>query len=208
MSDDLRAQRSRPTKKPLLGELLKHNGLVSEHQLEEALRRQQGSFKLLGEILIEMGAITRSQLSQMLETQHRLLGTGPQEAKRVLIIEDDIELARALRDGLRLADYRAQIALNGAEAMALLLSSETRPPHLILLDLGLPRFSGLEVLRTLRKNEATADLPVIVLTGHTDPEEEEQARQLGVREYLRKPTALNDILSLVASTLGEETPPA
>ncbi|UCH35108.1 MAG: hypothetical protein JSV65_01780 [Armatimonadota bacterium] len=61
-----------PRSRPLLGELMVEHGLVTPEQVEEALRRQRGSFKYIGEILIEMGAITRRDLQRMLELQHTL----------------------------------------------------------------------------------------------------------------------------------------
>ena len=62
------AQKSRP----LLGELMVESGLITQAQLQEALNRQQSTFKYVGEILVDMGAISRRDLTRMLELQHKL----------------------------------------------------------------------------------------------------------------------------------------
>ncbi len=68
-------QRSRP----LLGELMIENGLITRDQLEDALRRQQHTFRYVGEILVEMGALSRRDLMRMLELQHQLSRDSEQE---------------------------------------------------------------------------------------------------------------------------------
>jgi type IV pilus assembly protein PilB len=68
-----------PQSRPLLGELMVEHGLVTQEQVEEALRRQRSSLKYIGEILIEMGAVSRRDVMRMLELQHMLAREAEQE---------------------------------------------------------------------------------------------------------------------------------
>ncbi len=120
--------------------------------------------------------------------------------RRVLVVEDDVEVVRLLEELLVEQGYEVLKARNGVEAMAAVAA---RPPELadvILLDLGLPLESGVSVLRFLR-DVMQSGLPVIVLTGRADPEEETAVRKLGVSEYLRKPVSPERVLAAVARAL-------
>ena len=114
-----------------------------------------------------------------------------QTAAEILYVEDnpsDVELAlRALRkSGI---DNRVQHARDGVEALEFLHGADApRPvPQLILLDLKLPRISGLEVLRRVRADERTRLIPVVILTSSGEPRDVEEAYRLGVNSYAAKP---------------------
>ena len=79
----------------------------------------------------------------------------------ILIIEDERDLAELIAFNLEKEGYRTAIALDGPEGLE---SANRMPPDLVLLDLMLPGMLGTEVCKTLKKNEATSRIPVIMLT--------------------------------------------
>jgi DNA-binding response OmpR family regulator len=127
--------------------------------------------------------------------------SGGSARRRVLVVEDSEELMQFLEDLLALNSYEVVSARNGVEAMVALTAPESETPHAVLLDLGLPLESGVSVLTFLR-NVMQSGLPVIVLTGRQDPDDEAAVRQLGISTYLRKPASPEQILAAVARALA------
>jgi len=121
--------------------------------------------------------------------------------RRVLVVEDSEELVHFLAELLAVNSYEVVSARNGVEAMVALTAPESEAPHVVLLDLGLPLESGVSVLTFLR-NVMQSGLPVIVLTGRRDPDEEAAVRQLGVSSYLRKPASPEQVLAAIARALA------
>ena len=120
---------------------------------------------------------------------------------RVLVVEDSDELVHFLTELLTVNSYDVISARNGVEAMVALTAPDSEAPHVVLLDLGLPLESGVSVLTFLR-NVMQSGLPVIVLTGRRDPDDEADVRELGVSSYLRKPASPEQILAAVARALA------
>jgi two-component system response regulator len=123
--------------------------------------------------------------------------------KTILLVEDnpdDVELTeRALKQNKLL--NRVIVARDGAEAVTLLFGTETTPPiplpEVILLDLNLPRLSGLEVLRRIRANERTRLLPVVVLTTSDEDRDKVESYSLGANSYITKPVEFEQFSSAV-----------
>jgi len=103
--------------------------------------------------------------------------------KRILLVEDDRFLRRACEVGLRQRGFAVSSAVDGEEALRA-LSGEA--PDLVLLDLLMPKVTGLEVLRTLRADERTRDLPVLVLSNSSREQDVAEIQQLGVSGYYVK----------------------
>jgi two-component system response regulator len=106
----------------------------------------------------------------------------------ILVVDDnpqDLELTlRALRKaGL---DQRVMVARDGAEVLEMILRQSCRP-HLVLLDLKLPKYDGIEVLQRLKADPATAMIPVVVLTSSKEKRDIVEAYRLGVNSYIVKP---------------------
>ena len=70
-------------------------------------------------------------------------------------------------------------------------------PSVILLDLNLPKISGLDVLRSIRDNAETSKIPVIILTSSTDDRDISESYKLGVHEYIRKPTSFAEFIQII-----------
>ena|SRR5579883_394681 len=115
---------------------------------------------------------------------------------RILVIEDEVALSRALRRGLTTQGYDVNIARSGEEALDLL---EQYRPHLLLLDLGLPQMSGLEVCKRVR--ELSAILPIIVLSVRNKERDKVLALDLGADDYVAKPFGMDEVLARVRVAL-------
>jgi DNA-binding response OmpR family regulator len=109
----------------------------------------------------------------------------------VLVVDDDASIHKVLRLNLELEGYTVVSAFNGEEALECLASSR---PDLVLLDVMMPVLDGLEVLRRIRENDATADLPVILLTARSTEEDMWEGWQRGVDYYLTKPFDIEELL--------------
>jgi CheY-like chemotaxis protein/DNA-binding XRE family transcriptional regulator len=115
-------------------------------------------------------------------------GPGEMPVAQILLVEDDprdIELTLAAFTEAKLANP-IRIARDGGEALDLVAAQETLP-DIILLDLQLPKVSGLEVLRRLKSQTRTRAIPVVVLTASRRSEDFRAARQLGADSYIVKP---------------------
>ena len=114
--------------------------------------------------------------------------------KRVLLVEDDKFLRRACEAGLKQRGFTVRTAADGDEALTLAMS---QPFDIVLLDLMMPKKPGIEVLVALKANEATARVPVLILSNSSRDEDKKKAVDLGADGYYVKAN-----LSLQA--LGDE----
>ena len=192
----------------LLGQLLVASGAISEEDLAEALRYQPATGKPLGQLLVDMGALAPRQLERALRVQSRLRGGPPSAGGLILVVDDDPEIGALLGEILTGAGYRVGIAADAEEALAVLMAVDGDRPALIVLDMGLPRQDGLELLTTLRGSASGQRVPVIVLTGRPELQSEIEARGLWVSRVLGKPVLARRLLSEVETTLGEARPVA
>ena len=103
--------------------------------------------------------------------------------KKVLFVEDESALQKALTDILTQAGYKVVSALDGEIGLRL---AKSEKPDLILLDIILPRLNGFEVLKKLKENPELKEIPVIVLTNLEKMEDVEKAIELGAKTYLVK----------------------
>jgi two-component system, OmpR family, response regulator len=115
---------------------------------------------------------------------------------RILIAEDDAALAEALQFSLTQAGYAVDRVANGAAADEALKDNVF---GLLILDLGLPKLDGFEVLRRLRRRNTA--LPVLILSGREQPEEIVTGLDLGADDYLVKPFSLNELRARVRALL-------
>lgn len=130
--------------------------------------------------------------------------------KTILLVEDNPDdealTLRALKKNN--IGNAVVVARDGAQALDYLFATgehENRDvnerPAVVLLDLNLPKISGLEVLRKIRENVATRLLPVVLLTSSTEEEDRIQGYSLGANSYVRKPVDFNDFVN-AAGQLG------
>jgi len=121
----------------------------------------------------------------------------------ILLVDDDLLLRRSLAFNLEQAGYRVSTAANAEDALAL---AERDPPHLVLLDIGLPGMDGLEALRRFR---ARMDVPVIFLTARRRELEQALGLELGADDYVTKPFDRDVLLARIKAVLRRvQRPPA
>ncbi len=112
----------------------------------------------------------------------------PPGSERVLLVDDEAAILELLGTVLGNAGYRVQTAMDGAEAIEILLSGASIPPDAIVLDLNMPRMSGLDVLRIAASN--LPEVPVLVTSGNLTPVAVAEIEKLGYGEPLTKPFEL------------------
>ena len=115
---------------------------------------------------------------------------------RILVVEDDKKVARALREGLQAEHYDVRVASTGEEGF-FLVNHEVF--DLVLLDLMLPRRDGVEVLTTLRKRGLQT--PVLILTAKDTVDDRVQGLDLGADDYLIKPFAFPELVARIRALL-------
>jgi len=120
----------------------------------------------------------------------------------ILIIDDSICVRKILETTLRRAGYATNSFADGYEALHWLASEEAHLPALIILDLIMPKMDGYTVLRHLRKRAATAQTPVIILSGRTGVVDRLKGRLAGAAVYLLKPFHQQTILEVVRAQLA------
>src|SRR6476659_1063904 len=126
-------------------------------------------------------------------------------ATRVLIVEDDRDIADLVARYLGKAGFATEVIASGREALAAIAA---RPPDLLVLDLMLPHVDGLEVCRALRANETTAAIPIIMLTARAEESERIVGLELGADDYLAKPFSPNELVARVRALLRRANRPA
>jgi len=130
--------------------------------------------------------------------------TGDPRTCEILLAEDNPADVYLIREALREhgVDCTLHVASDGGEMLRIISSeqaqTEDRRPALIILDLNLPRHDGTEILERLRETPELARVPVVVLTSSDSPRDRLVASQFGAARYLRKPSSLEQFLSLGA----------
>src|SRR3954466_9902901 len=117
---------------------------------------------------------------------------------RILVVEDDPDIADLVARYLDKAGFTTERAVSGREALQAIAA---RPPELVVLDLMLPQLDGLEVCRLLRASEATAAIPIIMLTARSDESERIVGLEIGADDYLPKPFSPSELVARVRALL-------
>lgn len=118
--------------------------------------------------------------------------------RRILIVEDEQDLAQLVAMNLERAGFETVIAADGRAALAEATRSK---PDLILLDVMLPELSGTEVAKRLRVDPATTDIPIIMLTARAEESDEVIGLAAGADDYITKPFSLRVLLARIESVL-------
>ncbi|TDO54549.1 two-component system KDP operon response regulator KdpE [Kribbella sp. VKM Ac-2527] len=124
---------------------------------------------------------------------------------RVLVVDDEPQIVRALQINLKARRYEVHVAGSGTAALKV---AAQYPPDLVILDLGLPDFDGVEVIRGLR---GWTEAPILVLSGRTDSTDKVEALDAGADDYVTKPFGIDELLArmravLRRSNLGQDEP--
>jgi two-component system, OmpR family, KDP operon response regulator KdpE len=114
---------------------------------------------------------------------------------RVLVVDDEPQILRALRINLRVRDYDVHVAATGTEALEV---AGRYPPDLVILDLGLPDLDGVEVIHGLR---GWTKAPIIVLSGRADSTDKVEALDAGADDYITKPFGVEELLARIRAAV-------
>ena len=120
------------------------------------------------------------------------------ERTKILIVDDDPNLRRALKIRLRANHYDTAQASDGYSAIAM---AQKEQPGLIILDLGLPAGDGFEVLKRLQDSDSLSSIPVIVLTARDSQFNEQRALQAGATAFFQKPADNSVLLHMIRTSL-------
>lgn len=118
---------------------------------------------------------------------------------KILVVDDDPDLVRALRLRLRANNYEVTTATDGYTAIA---SAQKERPALIILDLGLPVGDGFVVLDRLQNIDALSSVPVIVLSARDPQSNEERALKAGAAAFFQKPADNDELMNVIKISLS------
>src|SRR5882724_2754764 len=127
---------------------------------------------------------------------------GNVSMSRILIVEDDDDLVNLATHWLERAGYTVEHAGDGAAALTLLKNDPL--PGLVLLDVMLPKIDGFELLRLVRSNPRTKELPVIMVTSFSRDKDAKRGRELGANDYIVKPLMELDFLKRVEHIVKDQ----
>jgi two-component system alkaline phosphatase synthesis response regulator PhoP len=127
--------------------------------------------------------------------------------KHVFVVEDEDDIAELLKHHLTREGFTVSTARGGDEALRAIFHKK---PDLILLDLMLPEMGGLDVCRQLKKNERTANIPVIIVTAKGEESDVITGLELGAADYITKPFSVKVLVARLRAVLRrrEEPPPS
>ena len=119
---------------------------------------------------------------------------------RLLLVEDDEMICDMLSRHLQRRDYKVIVATNGDESLSM---AESEQPDVILMDMNMPIMDGLEATRLIKKNPATAHIPIVILSGHVMHAHMEKAKSLegGADDYDTKPVNIERLLGKIQAIL-------
>lgn len=116
--------------------------------------------------------------------------------KKVLIIEDDDSILEAVQLALEMEDYKTEIVKNIDDVYN---TVKRFSPDIILLDLLLSGENGCNIIKNLRKDDETKDIPIVIMSAH--PTAKESAEQAGANDFLAKPFDIDELLSIVKKNI-------
>lgn len=120
------------------------------------------------------------------------------EPKKVLVIDDDVEMTLLMKDILRRGNYEVAVAHNGLEAIE---KSRQGNIHLILLDIRMPLFSGLWFCDVFKQKPQTKHIPVVIVSASSAAKDIRRARDVGAATYLKKPFRPAELLQVVEKNI-------
>ena len=128
-------------------------------------------------------------------------GQVEENRPRLLVIDDEQSIVDFIRLGMRYEGYRVDDADNGIAGFD---QAQKLHPDLIILDVMMPGLDGLEVCRRLRENEATAEIPILMLTAKDEVRDRVSGLEAGADDYLTKPFSFEELLARVRALLRRQ----
>jgi DNA-binding response OmpR family regulator len=123
---------------------------------------------------------------------------------RVLIVEDDSDIAALIAHYVEKGGYTADVVGDGSRALS---KARESPPNLVILDLMLPGLNGLDVCKALRRDDRTAAVPIVMLTARGEESERVAGLDVGADDYVVKPFSPNELMARVRALLRRTAAP-
>lgn len=120
--------------------------------------------------------------------------------KRILVVDDEMDLVETLRFSLELEGYEVLTSYNGEEALHLARNNQ---PDLILLDVMLPKMDGYKVCRLLKFDARYKHIPILMLTAKAQEKDRITGQETGADEYITKPFEMEDLMKKIRKYLGQ-----
>ena len=117
---------------------------------------------------------------------------------RVVIVEDDEDIADSIRYNLEHDGFRVRVAITGEAGLDVILDN---PPDMVILDLNLPHMSGFELCRRLKREAVTSRLPILILTARAAEADKVLGLNLGADDYITKPFSMRELIARVNAVL-------
>jgi DNA-binding response OmpR family regulator len=128
-----------------------------------------------------------------------------EEKKKILIVDDERDIVKALTIRLQRAGYEVVTAFDGAQGIFM---AHKENPDLIILDIRMPAGDGFSVAEKLKESATTVAVPVIFLTGSPEKNSEEKAMAVGARFYVKKPYDPEELLDAIRRALEKDLDPS
>src|SRR5205814_5862708 len=135
--------------------------------------------------------------------ERRSVGKSGQSARRVLIVDDDVDATEMLADALRAAGHEVREEHDGASA---LVAAAQFQPDVVLLDLGLPGMDGIEVARRLRSYPQLAQVRIVALTGFGQGADRRRSAAVGIESHLVKPVDVDTVIEAIGAAWAKARP--
>jgi DNA-binding response OmpR family regulator len=119
--------------------------------------------------------------------------------KKILIVDDEIDLVETVRFPLEMEGFEVLVSYNGEDALN---KARKESPDLILLDLMLPKLDGYKVCRLLKFDEKYKHIPILILTAKTQEKDKILGKETGANEYITKPFEMENLLEKVKTYLS------
>jgi DNA-binding response OmpR family regulator len=119
-------------------------------------------------------------------------------SERVLIADDDPDILAVVQVNFELEGFEVETAVDGEDALQ---KATANPPHVIVLDIMMPRMDGLTALHRLRSQASTGNIPIILLTARGLPEDRVRGLELGADDYITKPFDINELVARVRAVV-------
>src|SRR5260221_834718 len=129
------------------------------------------------------------------------IGQENQPQLKVLVIDDEENIIDLIKLGLKYEGFQVESASDGSEGLA---AAQRIDPNVIILDLMLPGMDGLEVMRRLRMNPTTRDIPVLMLTAKDEVQDRVTGLETGADDYLAKPFSFDEFVARIRAIFGRK----
>ena len=126
---------------------------------------------------------------------------GDQTKQRVLVVDDEMAITNVIRLGMEHAGFLVNCATEGYQALDM---AQRLKPDIVVLDVMLPDLDGFEVCRRLRENQATTNIPILMLTAKDDVKDRVQGLNIGADDYVTKPFNLVELVARVHALLRRQ----